>query len=309
MFTSRDGHDFEVVDVHQHMAGSFRGFDPDLRRVFERVESSLDVSLDELGRSAEAGVALLDSVGVDGAWVLAEEGPPSGFGADSLYVADYCHQVQGRLTPIGCVNPKFRTNIPDRVERLDETGIRGIKLYCSDHNFSPLHPGLEPVYDWLARTRRPLMVHTGAISRFSFANLEFGRPACLEPVVKDFPTMPVILVHCGKGPSGATTEAEALDMFETYDNVWLELSDLSPVAVARVCTEERAPRTLFGSDMPQFKPSQYRRMIQVVADLDISPEARAAVLAGNARRLVPVEPPSTDPSLRAGGPSIACTGA
>jgi hypothetical protein len=288
MFTTDDGTTYRVVDVHQHMFGRFDGFDPGLRRVFDRVEPHLPTSLATLGTDPDAGVALLDSCGVDQSWVLAEEGPPSGFGADSLALVEYCAAHPSRLVPIGSINPCTRSNVPDRVDRLFEAGIRGIKLYASDHGFSPSDPRLAPVYERLQAERLPLMIHTGGVSRYEGAQLEHGRPVAVEPVLEAYPGMPLVLVHSGKG--AAETEAEALDLFDRYGDVWLEISDLSPTAVARVCTEERAHRVLFGSDMPQFKPVQYRRMIEVVTQLAISEEAKRAVLAGNADRLVAAAP-------------------
>ena len=285
MYTDSRGTTYRVVDVHQHMFGRFDGFDPMLRRVFERVEPSLPNPLAVLGTDPDAGVALLDAGGVDQSWVLAEEGPPSGFGADSLALIEYCAAHPTRLIPIGCVNPNTRTGIADRMDRLIAAGIKGIKLYASDHGFDPADERLTPVFERLADLQLPLMIHTGGVSRFTGAVLKWGRPRAVEAVAAAFPDMPVVLVHSGKGAQA--TENEALEMFDEYENIWLELSDLSPTAVARVCTAERAHRVLFGSDMPQFKPAQYRRMIEVIADLDgLSESDKAAVLAGNADRLV-----------------------
>ena len=84
-------------------------------------------------------------------------------------------------------------------------------------------PALWPAYAVLAERGVPLIVHCGT-SSFPGSMNELAHPEHLLPVVRDFPTLDVVLAHAGRG---WWYDAAAF-MAQLYPTVWLELSGLPP---------------------------------------------------------------------------------
>ena len=99
--------------------------------------------------------------------------------------------------------------------------------------------------------------------------------------------MPLILAHCGGGFAfyELMPEIAALTAQVYYDTAAAAYL-YRPAAVARL--HDLAPgRVLFGSD---YRLLSQRRMLRYVRDAGLPPKAAAAVLGGNAARLLGLPP-------------------
>jgi predicted TIM-barrel fold metal-dependent hydrolase len=125
----------------------------------------------------------------------------------------------------------------------------------------------------------PLVVHCGTSSFPGSAN-ELADPAYLLPVVRDFPTLDVVLAHGGRGWWYDAAAFMAL----ANETVWIELSGLPPKRLPdyfhRYDLSRLAGRWIFATDWPGV-PSTAQNA-RAVAGLGLSEELAGAVLGGNA---------------------------
>jgi predicted TIM-barrel fold metal-dependent hydrolase len=280
-----DGERYRVCDAHTHFAGDTTRFDPTIRQIFERLQEKhreSGLSLRQVGRNPGALLDYLDSVGIDKAWVLAEEGPPTNYSVDSTLILGYCAQALGRLVPIGNLNPRIDRDIARRGESLIRAGIRGFKIYASDHNQDPRATELTPLYELCQAHRLPLMFHSGTRSRYALTNPKFGEAATWEALIRQYEAIPFVAAHGGKGGQ----QQDFLRLVQEYPNLFIEVSDL-PFHTLEQHLSSNAniwDRYLFGTDMPQF--ANVHVLILKVLKLSIPIQAKHAILYDNAARLM-----------------------
>jgi hypothetical protein len=111
---------------------------------------------------------------------------------------------------------------------------------------------------------------------------ELAHPEHLLPVVRDFPTLDVVLAHAGRG---WWYDAAAF-MAQLYPTVWLELSGLPPKRLpeyfAKYDLNRLARKWIFATDWPGAVPSTNAR---AVAGLGLDDDVVAGVLGRNALRV------------------------
>jgi hypothetical protein len=105
-------------------------------------------------------------------------------------------------------------------------------------------------------------------------------PVLLDPVLRDFPGLTVVLAHGGRGWWYDAAATLAL----LHDNVWIELSGLPPQRLpayyARFDLRRLARKFIFGTDWPGVPG--IARNARAVAALGLGEDVLCAVLAGNA---------------------------
>jgi len=162
---------------------------------------------------------------------------------------------------------------------VEDGGARVLKLHCSVGGFGPLDPGLEPVWDYVEAVRLPVVVHAGrAVDGVS----GHDDLAPLDELARRHPEARVIIAHCGHDH-----EADALRIVADHPNVH---ADLTPVVnrLVQVPPAEAvrwSDRLLFGTDAPNTELGAASCRTHVES-FGLEPDALAAVLGGNARRLV-----------------------
>jgi predicted TIM-barrel fold metal-dependent hydrolase len=112
---------------------------------------------------------------------------------------------------------------------------------------------------------------------------ELADPQYLLPVVRDFPTLQVVLAHGGRGWWYDAAAFMAL----TFDNVWIELSGLPPKRLpqyyARYDLGRLARRWIFGTDWPGVPATSTNA--RAVAGLGLDAGVAADVLGRNALKV------------------------
>lgn len=153
----------------------------------------------------------------------------------------------------------------------------------------PVHGGfrcddraLYPAYAVLVERGVPLVVHCGT-SIFPGSMNELADPANLLAVVRDFPTLDVILAHGGRGWWYDAAAFMAL----SFEHVWIELSGLPPKRLpqyyAKHDLSRLARKWIFGTDWPGVPGVAANA--RALVDLGLDHELAGLVLGGNARRI------------------------
>ncbi len=151
---------------------------------------------------------------------------------------------------------------------------------------------LYPAYQVLAERGVPLVVHCGT-STFPGSMNELADPAYLLPVVRDFPTLDVVLAHGGRGWWYDAAAFMAL----LNPTVWIELSGLPPKRLPdyyrRFDLGRLARRWIFATDWPGVPGTAENA--RAVVGLGLADDVAAAVLGGNAVRVYAGLNPQEDP--------------
>jgi hypothetical protein len=169
-----------------------------------------------------------------------------------------------------------RAVVADAVDRL---GLRVLKLHCSVGAFDVDDPRLVPVFNLCRERRLPVVVHLGhAPSGYT----EASELAALRRVCDRHPDARLVLAHAGH-----TSAPEAVRMLDDHPALHV---DLTPVGRTRAELDgadlaPQADRVLFGSDAPNT-PLTVGAGIDHVRSLGLTPADEAAILGGNARRLI-----------------------
>ncbi len=274
-----DGHTF--VDAHVHvphldtLAPAWiewaREFGPDgiLEGLWDSDGLPVPVHLDRL----------FASEGVDAALLFCEYSPrATGMQRfdDLLPLVDHNPQ---RFRPIANVNPYLHFPIARELVRQLDHGAAALKLHPVHGGFRCDDRELYPAYQVLAEREVPLVVHCGT-SSFPGSRNELADPELLLPVVRDFPTLNVVLAHGGRGWWYDTAAFIAL----ANPTVWIELSGLPPKRLpdyyAKFDLNRLAQKWIFGTDWPGVPGVAANAA--AVANLGFDESTQARILGENA---------------------------
>jgi predicted TIM-barrel fold metal-dependent hydrolase len=179
-----------------------------------------------------------------------------------------------RLTAFATVYPR-RTDAADEVRRaVTELGMRGVKLHPWLQGFSPLEAYMAPVAKACSELEVPLIFHDGTPA--------YSTPLQLGLLAERHPDLTVILGHSGL----LDLWPEAIAAATRNENVWLCICGPPTSALQRIVDAVPHERILFGSDAGFGHDYQTRHRLEQVRVLDLPDESLAAILGGNARRLL-----------------------
>ncbi len=273
--------DTVLVDAHVHVPvlGSLRPAWVQWARDFGP-EGILDDVWDPDGLPRPARLdALFEEQGVDTALLFCEYSPKAtGLQRfdDLLPIVEHNPR---RFRPVANVNPHLHFPIAEELNRQLDLGAAALKLHPVHGGFRCDDRMLYPAYQVLAERNVPLIVHCGT-STFPGSMNELADPELLLPVIRDFPTLNVVLAHGGRGWWYDAAAFLAL----TYPTVWIELSGLPPKRLpqyyARYDLARLAKRFIFATDWPGVPGTAQNA--RAVAGLGIDDATVAAVLGGNA---------------------------
>jgi predicted TIM-barrel fold metal-dependent hydrolase len=274
-----DGHLLIDAHVHVPVLGSLRPAWIQWARDFGPA-GILDDLWDAEGRPKPQRLdTLFAELGVDAALLFCEYSPKAtGYQLfdDLLPIVE---QNPSRFRPVANVNPHLHFPIADEVHRQLDLGAAALKLHPVHGGFRCDDASLYPAYQVLVERRVPLVVHCGT-STFPGSMNEFGDPAYLLPVIRDFPDLSVVLAHGGRG----WWYDPAAFMALSNPSVWIELSGLPPKRLPdyyhRYDFGRLARRFIFATDWPGV-PSTAANA-RAVIDLGLDDQLAALVLGGNA---------------------------
>lgn len=279
-----------IVDGHCHiLPGSFGG-----RR---RESAGRDATFAELfpqagGRmaTAEGLLAAMERDGVDHSVAV-------GFGWTDPAVAreanDYniraAADYPGRLTGFCAVNPAWGMAALEEVERCAAAGLRGIgELHPDTQGFDIGDAGvMGPLMELARRLGLPVLVHCSEPVGHQYPGKGRTTPDKVYRFIRNFPENTIIGAHWGGGLAfyGLMPELPgelAQVYFDTAASPFLYRKEVFAVAARTIGAE----RILLGSDYPLIRPG---RVLAQVADCGLDAGSKAAILGGNAARLLGLE--------------------
>jgi len=281
---------YEITDIHIHIQ-PWDQLQPAVLEKMRRGRREYDEILMMI-KDPALFLDYLDAAGVSRAGLINYPSPDvMGFSGEATeFCARYCASMPNRLIPFGGVHPRLTRNAADDMKRLIDMGIRGIKLHPPHQIFALTDyrdrglKSLETIFAVAQEKRLPVMIHTGT-SVFPGARSRLGDPMGVDDVAVDFPELKIILAHGGR-PLWCET---AIFLIRRFPNVLMDISGIPPRRLLHYFPrlEEFADRILYGSDWPAPGVPPLREVLGGIESLPLSPEARAKIMGGNARKLFP----------------------
>ncbi|MCL4554137.1 MAG: amidohydrolase family protein, partial [Actinobacteria bacterium] len=219
-----------VLDIHVH-ALTPGVWTPGMLAFVEKANPEEDAAADLHADPAHLR-RILSGLGVDHAVVLAEEAPVTSGMITSEWVQDYCSGAPG-LHPFVSLNPCLGGDPVERLDLLLERGpVAGIKLLPPYQYWFANDRAMYPVYARAEELRLPCTFHTGT-SRIPGTRLKYADPMYLDDVAVDFPELPILMAHSGRG----VWYGHAAMLATFHPNVYLEISGLPPRNLPRYFPE------------------------------------------------------------------------
>ena len=282
-----------IIDFHTHIF-------PDW--LIERREEYLtrDATFGELFAgpkakmaTAEDLVGAMDEDGVDRSVVMGIGWTDHGLAREvNDYIIDAVARFPDRLTGFAGVSPAWRGHAAREAERSAEAGLKGIgELHPDSQKFDL---GDKATMAPLAEVAREHGLIVTTHSSEPVGHLYQGkgktRPEVLWRFIQSFPDITVVCAHWG---GGLPFYALMPEVAEGLRNVYFDTAASPFLYDARIFDAAAslvgANRILLGSDYPLLRT---RRLLRQVIDSALSEADRAAVLGGNAARLLGLSPGS-----------------
>jgi len=186
--------------------------------------------------------------------------------------------VRDRLLPGASVHPRD----PERVEKLRSYHARGarmVKLHPAGQRFFPDAPEATPIYEECARLGLPVIFHGGRAGIEPGYTYQFTLMRHYEGALARHPEVQFVLGH-----AGARDFADAVLLARRYPNAWLDVHGQGVTRIHELVERVGGDRLLFGTDWPFYHLAATLAKVLIVTDG--RPELRAAILRGNADRLL-----------------------
>ena len=186
--------------------------------------------------------------------------------------------IQG-LIPFGSVHP----DSPDaliELERLKESGIKGVKLHPDYQGFFIDEERMLPIYEKIGKLGLITVIHSGV-------DIGYPRPIHCTPeklasVLGAFGGAPVVAAHFGAMHMWSEVEEHLCGKDVYFDTAYC-YGTLTPAFAKELIDIHGVDKILMGSDAPWNSP---RQDISLVKCFGLSQDEEKAVLGGNAQRLL-----------------------
>jgi hypothetical protein len=190
-----------------------------------------------------------------------------------------------RFRPVACVNPHLHYPVAGELARQVSLGAVACKIHPVHGGFEAGDRMLYPAYAWAQEHGLPVIVHCGT-STFAGSTNAYADPVLLDPVLRDFPGLTVVLAHGGRG----WWYEQAAFLAQMHPQVWLEVSGLPPRRLPDYygsALRRLGAKMIFGTDWPGVPgvASNARAVEKVLLEAGASAEDVAAALGGNAARV------------------------
>ncbi len=153
-----------------------------------------------------------------------------------------------RFRPVANLNPHLHYPVAAELARQVSLGAVACKIHPVHGGFEPADPMLYPAYSWAEERGLPVIIHCGT-STFSGSVNAYGEPALIDPLLRDFPGLTLVLAHGGRG----WWYDQAAFLALMRPNVWLEVSGLPPRRLPDYygpALPRLAAKMIFGTDWP-----------------------------------------------------------
>ena len=239
-------------------------------------------SLDELAQDYQE----LDTLAVLLAWdAETATGRPR---VPNELVAEACRDHPDAFVGFGSVDPLKGKTAVDELERIEQLGLKGVKLHPSLQAFAPDDERHWPLYEKCEEMGLVLLFHTGTSGIGAGRpggqgiRLDYARPIRLDAVAASFPDLQIIAAHFGY-----PWHLELMAMALHKTNIYIDISGWAPryipTEVMRDMKGRLQDQFLFGSDYPFIQP---KRCLDELSGLELPEAVLRKVLLDNGKRLL-----------------------
>lgn len=225
-------------------------------------------------------VSYLKSHQIEKAVILPEISPIVTGVVPNEYVFEFCHG-NDILLPFCTINPSLASQPAQEFKKYIKMGAKGIKLYPSYNHFYPNDSELYPLYALAKENQLPVLIHTGS-SVFKGSKIKYADPIYLDDVAADFPDLPLIMAHSGRG----LWYEKAFFLSRLHSNLYLEISGLPPKNLLNYFPdmEKYIDKFVYGSDWPGIRTISSN--IETIKNLPLAEDSIRKILYGNAARIL-----------------------
>lgn len=272
-----------VVDFHTHPWLPAR-LNPATADFIRSISPAVAEHGDQLGDPRFAA-DVLRAQGVERAVVLPEHCRETSGDVRTETVLAHCAAVPDFYIPFASVNPRLDVDPAGLLRGYIEAGVRGLKLYPSYQFFYPNERRVYPIYEACAELGIPVLFHIGS-SVLPGTRLKYCDPIHLDDVAIDFPGLPLVMAHGGRG---FWYDACAF-LAAHFANVYIDVTGLVPGRLLEHFPrlEQLADKVVFGSDWPAM-PRSVGENVSGIAGLGLSEDALDRIFYRNAARLLGLE--------------------
>ncbi len=222
-------------------------------------------------------VEIMDEAGIDRTCINCIFYGDASTGNDT--VARFVDRYPDRFIGVAFVNPHYpKEALPELERAYDSLGFKMLKVYPPYALIPLTDPAWAPIFEWCDARSAVVMSH----SDLGMAGNHLHRPRLFAELAKRYTNVRWVLGHAGNAEAG---RVEAVWAAKQGPNIYLETATSwgGNGAIEFLVEGAGQDRVLFGTDMPLMDA---RYQIGRIATSGISPESKAAVLGGNAARLL-----------------------
>lgn len=282
-----------IIDFHTHI------FPPELRdnrARYARLDATFGaLYADPKSRMASAAdlLAIMDADGVDIAVAMGIGWTDYGLArVANDYIISAARQSGGRIIGFAGVNPAWGALAAREAERCADAGLRGIgELHPDTQGYDLADPRIMTPLMAIAQERR-LIVTTHASEPVGHRYPGKGSvfPQTLMQFITAFPAATIVCAHWGGGlPFYALMPEVATALRNAYFDTAASPFLYTPAVFQAVAGIVGADKILFGSDYALLRP---RRLLRQARGWGLGAAAEAAILGGNAARLLGMAKPN-----------------
>lgn len=279
--------DATVIDFHTHPYLPEHVSD-DTREFLRRTSLVVQEHGERLSDPRYAA-RLQQEQGVQRAVVLAEHCPATSGNVRTESVLEWCAEVPDFFLPFASIDPNTDPDPAGLLQHYVDAGpVRGLKLYPSYQFFYPDERRVYPLYEICQEAGIPVLLHIGS-SVLAGTRLKYCDPIHLDDVAVDFPDLDIVMAHGGRGPWYDFCAFLA----RHHENVYIDVAGLVPSQLNEHFPglDRLAGKIVFGSDWPAL-PKRVSENTSAITQLGLPADAVAAILYGNAARLLRLEKPA-----------------
>lgn len=180
---------------------------------------------------------------------------------------------------------------PDCVDRLADAGVKGVKFHCDYQGFHVDDDKARPLYERLIERGLVLVFHGGIDIGFP-DNVHMTTDRVLRAYESTLRFGTVVLAHMGGWGLWDEVESDLVGSSLYFDTSYTAES-LADDQFRRIVAKHGADRILFASDSPWEDQALSLRRVRRIG---FAPDVEAAILGGNAQRLLGIRPSPAAPS-------------
>lgn len=244
--------------------------------------------------SAEDLIAAMNADGVDVAVAMGLGWTDYGLAREANdYIIEEARRWRNRIVGFAGVNPAWGVRAVREAERCADAGLRGIGELHPDYQGYDLADkrAMTPLMEIAQQRNLIVTTHASEPVGHSYTGKGSVTPQVLMRFISAFPAATIVCAHWGGGlPFYALMSEVAAALENVYFDTAASPFLYTPAVFDTVAGLVGARKILLGSDYALLRP---RRLTAQVRSSGLSASQQAAVMGGNAARLLGIETVST----------------